>query len=70
MERTAVQSRDLAIIGYDAGSQILEVTFRGGGVYRYEKVPEKTYRDFMNAPSLGIFFRDHIREKYPFRKIN
>ena len=41
MERTAVRSRDIAVIGYDATTLTLEITFRAGGVYHYSGVPEE-----------------------------
>lgn len=70
MERTAVQSRDIALVGYDEESRALEVTFRAGGVYKYENVPLDVYRAFMNAGSHGSYFRDHIREKFSYKKIS
>lgn len=69
MERTAVRSKDIAIVGYDASMQVLEVAFKTGGVYHYQNVPESVHQAFLKAPSQGIYFRDQIREKYPSQKI-
>ena len=55
MERTAVRSRDIAIVGYDEKESVLEITFRGGGVYQYQDVPEAVYRELMAAPSHGNY---------------
>jgi len=63
VERTAVRSKDLAIVGYDAVLKTLEIAFRSGGVYTYSEVPEEIYQGLMQASSMGIFFRDQIKEK-------
>jgi hypothetical protein len=65
-----VRSRDLALIGYDNVTSILEVVFRAGGVYRYQGVPESVYHGLMAAPSHGIFFQRHIKTQYSFAKVS
>ena len=69
MKRTAVKSTDIAIIGYDQDGKILEVAFRSGSVYHYLNVSEDVFRAFVDAKSHGVFFKDHIREKYQSEKI-
>jgi len=51
---------------YDGQHQTLVITFQSGRVYRYEKVPEKIYRDMKAAFSKGEFFNAHIRDRYGF----
>jgi hypothetical protein len=70
MEIKSVRSRDLALIGYDSMTSILEIVFRAGGVYRYQGVPESVYHGLMAAPSHGIFFQRHIKTQYTFEKIS
>lgn len=70
MERMPVQSRDIALIGYDEKTAVLEVTFRAGGVYQYEKVPPKVHREFLQAGSHGSYFRENIREQYAYKKVS
>lgn len=70
MERTAVKSRDLAIVGYDEQSRTLEIAFKSGGVYRYREVPERVYQSLLEAPSLGTYFQIHIRDQYPATKVH
>lgn len=70
MERTAVRSREIAIIGYDSTRCILEVTFRRGGVYHYSGVPEEVHQALLKAPSQGTYFSRHIKEKFPYQKIS
>ena len=68
MEMKPVESRDIALVGYDKDAKLLEIAFRDGGVYHYEEVPEHVYEEFLNAESHGLYFRDHIKTKYPFTK--
>ena len=67
--RTPVPSRDIAIVGYDPENLILEITFRGGGVYQYAGVMESIYNNLMNAPSLGTYFNKNIKDSYQATKI-
>jgi hypothetical protein len=70
MDVKPVKSRDLALIGYDAATAILEVVFRAGGVYRYREVPESVYHSLMSAPSHGTFFQKNIKTQYPYVKVS
>lgn len=70
MERVAVRSRDIAIVGYDAETSTLEIAFRIGGVYRYSGVPEETYKGLMTAPSQGKFFDQTIKHKFPYQRVS
>lgn len=65
-----VRSRDIALIGYDRSTQILEVVFRAGGVYRYQEVPESVYHSFMAAPSHGTFFQRNVKDHYVHLKVS
>jgi hypothetical protein len=69
MNRLAIRSRDIAIVGYDPNAFVLEVTFRAGGVYRYRQVPADVHQAFLSASSQGMYFRNHIREQYRVKKI-
>lgn len=69
MERTAVRSTDIAIIGYDQNQKILEIAFRAGSVYHYLNVPADVYQTFMKAPSHGTFFQSQIRDKFACNKV-
>lgn len=69
MNHTPVKSRDLAIVGYDKDEQVLEIAFRAGGVYQYEKVDESIYQALMNASSHGTYFNQEIKNKFLSRKV-
>src|SRR3989338_5788733 len=51
MERTAVRSRDIAIVGYNPSTSTLEVAFRNGAVYHYTDVPAEVHKSLMAASS-------------------
>ena len=69
MERIAVQSRDIAIVGYDPETLMLEITFRGGGVYQYKDVTEAVYQNLLRAESLGTYFNQNIKNSYEYVKV-
>lgn len=69
MERQTVDSSNLASIGYDSNSLILEIEFNHGGVYQYFDVPENVYEELMNADSHGVYFSANIRNDYQYKKI-
>jgi len=56
-------------IHYDPASATLKIVFVSGTVYEYRNVPGKIYKAMKAAPSKGIYFNKHIKEKYPFEKI-
>ena len=70
MDHLALNSKDIAIVGYEPGTQILEVAFRSGGVYRYEGVPEEIYQGFLGASSHGAYFQENIRGRYSHQKVS
>jgi hypothetical protein len=53
---------------YDALHAVLRIVFVSGAVYDYEAVPEFVYRDMKNAFSKGIFFNEHIKDKFKFSR--
>lgn len=70
MNRQSVESREIAIVGYDEKTRTLEVTFRRGGVYHYFQVPQETYQALMAASSLGTYFAQEIQDKFSYQKIS
>lgn len=69
MERTPVQSKEVAVVGYDAQKFILEIVFRRGGVYHYKEVPSRIHQELMKAPSLGTYFTQNIKDAYEYTKV-
>jgi KTSC domain len=64
-----LQSSSLAAAGYDAGTQILQIEFRSGALYRYRGVPRTVFRDLVQAESKGRFFTAQIRGKFNYEMI-
>jgi hypothetical protein len=58
----------IAAIHYDKG--ILKIVFVSGTVYHYLDVPEEVYMAMKASKSKGIYFNQHIKDKYAFEKIN
>jgi hypothetical protein len=70
MEREKVDSSSLSSVGYDAGSETLEVEFRNGGVYRYLEVPAEEWESLRAAESKGSYLNTHIKPRHPYRKLS
>lgn len=68
MMLTPVSSSNLAAVGYENG--VLYIRFHSGGLYAYSHVPEQVYLDLMHASSLGSYFHTHIKDIYPYHKVN
>ena len=69
MEREPVSSSSLASVGYDRGSETLEVEFLNGGIYEYYNVPEFMHERLMQASSIGGFFNAEIKNGYACSKV-
>jgi len=69
MQTTPVKSSNIKSIGYEPETETLEVEFLNGGIYQYDNVPLTIYEGLMNASSHGKYFWQHIRDRYPTRKL-
>ena len=70
MKRTTVSSTNLASVGYDPISRVLEIAFHSGGVYQYSNVPESIYQGLLSASSKGTYFNSHIKDRYTCHQIS
>ena len=66
MRREPVSSSVIASVGYSADENLLEVEFRTGRVYTYHRVPPSVYAGLRAARSVGRYFNDRIRDRYPW----
>lgn len=66
---TAVQSSNLAAVGYDPLAAVLTIAFHGGRVYEYFRVPFSIYWGLLRAESHGKYFHAQIKNRYSFRRI-
>lgn len=73
MERTNVESSNIASVGYDEETRTLHVEFKNkkqpNPVYEYSNVPPVVAHHFMNAPSKGAYFAREIKSKYHATKL-
>ena len=70
MIKKEVESSNIALIGYDKESKVLEIEFKNGGIYQYFKVPEEEYDDLIKAESHGSYFNRNIGNSYKWQKID
>jgi YD repeat-containing protein len=54
---------------YDEPGRRLRMTFTSGDVYDYSGVPTETAAGFRAAFSKGRYFAAHIRDRYPFDRV-
>lgn len=70
MERQYVSSSNIASIGYDQDSMVLEIEFLSGAIYQYYDVPKSIYEGLMAADSHGKFFAAYIKKGgYRYAKV-
>ncbi len=69
MKRVHVQSTNIESVGYDIGSQTLEIEFHGGRVYQYFDVPVAVHSELMAASSHGSFFASDIKGHFRFARV-
>ena len=64
MVRHYVVSSSIRSVGFDSGSNILEIEFCTGGVYQFHGVPETVYAELLAAPSIAKYFQHRIKERF------
>jgi len=60
MERIPVKSSNVASVGYDEQTNILEIAFRSGAIYQYPGVEPQTHAKLLSADSVGKFINQNI----------
>jgi hypothetical protein len=67
---TSVSSSSIAAIGYDESSGDLYIRFiNKNTLYCYNGVPMSEYQQLCNAPSIGSYFANNIRNDYPYTRL-
>ncbi|NIM13455.1 MAG: KTSC domain-containing protein [Candidatus Aminicenantes bacterium] len=69
MNRIHVTPSNVVSVGYDPGTQTLEVEFKNGYVYQYFDVPETIYDSMLNAESAGEFLINNIKGVYRYARV-
>jgi hypothetical protein len=65
-----LESNLLAAAAYAAPRRILYLRFHSGEVYRYFLFPPDQYQEFLDADSRGRYFLAHIRNHFPYERLN
>lgn len=53
---------------YDESTRSLDVLFVSGLRYRYADVPQEVAEGLGAAPSMGVYFNDHIRDRFAYER--
>jgi hypothetical protein len=69
MDRVPVVSSTVSSVGYDVGTQTLEVEFSNGNVYQFFDIPEAVHQQLMQAASAGAFFNGNIKGSYRYARM-
>ena len=64
-----LDSKHILRTHYDHFQGTLEVEFASGVAYRYFGVDASTYHDLLYATSAGKYHREHIKDVYPFERV-
>ncbi|MGZ0713114.1 KTSC domain-containing protein (plasmid) [Coraliomargarita sp. W4R53] len=69
MNREQVSSSSIASVGYDDGSQTLEIEFLTGSIYQYFDVSRAEFETLRSSASSGKYFAANIKESYRFARV-
>ena len=69
MKRQSITSSNIAEVGYDENSRVLEVQFTGGIVYQYFDVPPQIYAEMMQAGSAGQYLNANIKGNFRYARV-
>ena len=69
MDRIKVNSSNIKSIGFDSDNFILEIEFKNGTVGQYKKVIPQIHNALINAPSIGSYFHNYIKNSYEYKKV-
>jgi hypothetical protein len=72
MKREAVESSNMAEIGYDPKKTLLEVLFHNGAIYQYHPFTEEQHKEMLAADSIGKWFWANVRgnESIKLKRMN
>jgi hypothetical protein len=69
MEMIPIDSTHLSECGYDEELMVLNIRFNGGELYQYDEVEQSVYEGLLGAISPGLYFRQNIKERYRFVRL-
>lgn len=65
-----IGSRVFDAVRYDQARRTLTLVFSSGAAYAYSGVPREVYLDFTRIVNKGEYFSRHIRNRYPYERID
>jgi hypothetical protein len=69
MNRTAIASPGITQVGYEEGSEILEIEFVSGKIYQFYNVPLNLFSQLMDSSHKELYYETHILERFPYKRI-
>lgn len=54
---------------YQPHTETLELVFCNGGIYEYHQIEQEVYQQLMTSSSVGEYFNEYIRMRYPYTKV-
>ena len=63
-----VESSAIHSASYDTSNRTLTIEFNRGGKYEYPNVPQEHYQGLVDAPSVGKYFHENIKQ-YSVKKV-
>jgi hypothetical protein len=69
MNRTTVGSPGITQVGYEEGSEILEIEFVSGKVFQFYNVPLKLFNQLMNSSQKELYYESNILVRFPYTRI-
>lgn len=73
MKRKTVESSQIKAVGYDENALILEIEFKSGSVYQYDRVPASVASCMMDAgavESVGTYFGANVKDRFPTFRVD
>ena len=68
MELQPVSSSNIAAVGYDEDTGMMEVEFLNGSAYQYQ-VDKNVFEQLLTAGSVGQFFSMNVRNNYSANRV-
>jgi hypothetical protein len=70
MDRVRVSSSNVAVVGYDEETSVLEIQYISGTVYAYRGVPQHHFEALISGRgSVGKYLNRYVKGVYPYRRI-
>lgn len=64
MDMIRVASSAISAVGYDPSTMRMKIQFVQGDTYDFCGVPAHVFQGLLSARSKGVYYNDHIRDRY------